>query len=85
MYAIVCQIAVLQELRMSAGTIGEVPLVNNLAMVVDEIDSAGTGEVREEYISWRNLVWIDASKAESTTSKCALFHVGGIKNVERGW
>jgi hypothetical protein len=46
MYAIVCQIAVLEELCMPTGTIGQVPLVNDLAMIVDEIDYAGTCKVR---------------------------------------
>lgn len=81
MYAIVRQIAVLEQLCVSPWSVRKMPLMNNCSVVVDEIDSSRTGQMCEERIAWRHFVWVDSSEAEATASKCALLHSARNKKV----
>lgn len=74
MDAVVCEVAVLEQLCVSAGAVGQLPLMDYLSVVVDEIDSSRGGEGCEECVAWRHFVCIDASDPEATTSKRTLFH-----------
>jgi hypothetical protein len=74
MYAVVGQIPIFEDLSMSPWAVWQVPLVDDLAVIVDEIDFPRTCEMREESVSWRNLEWIDTSESKTTAGKCALLH-----------
>ena len=83
MNAVVCQITVLEKLRMSSRAVWQIPLMYDLAVVVDKVDRPRTGEVREQCIPRRDFVRVHSTKTESATGQCALLHVVEVLRIYR--
>ena len=41
---------------------------------VDQVDSARTGEMGEERVTWRHAVRVEPSQAKTAPDECALLH-----------
>jgi hypothetical protein len=70
------EVAVLENTGVAAGAVGDVPGVDDPAIVVNEFDNARRTEVCEEGVAWRDFAVVYASKSEAAAVKGALFHDG---------
>lgn len=74
MNAIVCKVSILQQLGVSTGPVWKIPLVDDLTVNIDEVDSTRAGEVGEERVSWRHVMVVKASQTKTPADQCALLH-----------
>lgn len=56
MNTIVCQVSIPQQLSVSTRPVWKVPLMDHLAVDIDQVDCARAGEVGEERVSWRHVM-----------------------------
>ena len=62
MNTVVCQVSILQQLSVSTGSVRKVPLMDNLAVDVNKVDSTGAGEVGEERVPRRHVMRVEPSQ-----------------------
>lgn len=74
MNTIVCEISILQQLSVSTGSIWKIPLMDDLAVNVNQVDSTRASEVSEERVSWRHIVGVKSSQAKTSAGECTLLH-----------
>ena len=74
MNTIVCQVSILQQLSVSTGSVWKIPLMNDLTVRIDEVDSTRAGEVGEERVSWRHVMDVKPSQAKTPADQSALLH-----------